>query len=126
LHREGNLIDIVDQNLHLLNDEAIQAQRLLNITLLCLLNDGEKRPSMAHVVAMLQGEVESEIVENDLALGRSSIKLPLSSLSSLESKLELSNISEGSETSSLVFYNHSNASMNATSSNLSSIELSIV
>ncbi|CAK9236404.1 unnamed protein product [Sphagnum troendelagicum] len=109
LHRESNLIDIVDQNLHLLNDETIQAQRLLNITLLCLLNDGEKRPSMARVVAMLQGEVESEIVENDLALGRSSIKLPLSSLSSLESKLELSNISEGSETSSLVFYNHSNA-----------------
>ncbi|KAH8951010.1 hypothetical protein BDL97_09G003000 [Sphagnum fallax] len=126
LHREGNLIDIVDQNLHLLNDETIQAQRLLNITLLCLLNDGEKRPSMARVVAMLQGEVESEIVENDLALGRSSMKLPLSSLSSLESKLELSNISEGSETSSLVFYNHSNASMNATSSNLSGIELSIV
>ncbi|KAH8951004.1 hypothetical protein BDL97_09G002400 [Sphagnum fallax] len=126
LHREGNLIDIVDQNLHLLNDEVIQAQRLLNITLLCLLNDGEKRPSMARVVAMLQGEVESEFVENDLALGRSSIKLPPSSLSSLESKLELSNISEGSETSSLVFYNHSNASMNATSSNLSSIELSIV
>ncbi|CAM6043272.1 unnamed protein product [Sphagnum compactum] len=126
LHREGNLINIVDQNLHLLNDEVIQAQRLLNITLLCLLNDGEKRPSMARVVAMLQGEVELEIVENDLALGRSNIKLPPSSLSSLESKLELSNISEGSETSSLVFYNHSNASMNATSSNLSSIELSII
>ncbi|KAH8951037.1 hypothetical protein BDL97_09G005100 [Sphagnum fallax] len=123
LHREGNLIDIVDQNLHLLNDETIQAQRLLNITLLCLLNDGEKRPSMVRVVAMLQGDVESEIVENDLALGRSSIKLPLSSLSSLESKLERSNISEGSETSSLVSYNHSNANMNATSSNLSSIEL---
>ncbi|CAK9236400.1 unnamed protein product [Sphagnum troendelagicum] len=126
LHREGNLIDIVDQNLHLLNDETIQAQRLLNITLLCLLNDGEKRPSMARVVAMLQGDVESEIVENDLALGRSSRKLPLSSLFSLESKLERSNISEGSETSSLVSYNHSNASMNATSSNLSGIELSIV
>ncbi|KAH8944769.1 hypothetical protein BDL97_12G002000 [Sphagnum fallax] len=123
LHREGNLINIVDQNLHLLNDETIQAQRLLNITLLCLLNDGEKRPSMVRVVAMLQGDVESEIVENDLALGRSSIKLPLSLLSSLESKLEHSNISEGSETSSLVSYNHSNASMNATSSNLSSIEL---
>jgi hypothetical protein len=116
----------VDQNLHLLNDEAIQAQRLLNITLLCLLNDGEKRPSTARVVAMLQGEVESEIMENDLALGRSSIKLPLSSLSNLESKLELSNIPEGSETRSLVFNNHTNASMNATSSNLSSIELSIV
>jgi len=61
-----------------------------------LLNDGKKRPSMARVVAMLQGEVESKIVENDLALGRSSIQLPPSSLSSLKSKLELSNISEGS------------------------------
>ncbi|KAH9552967.1 hypothetical protein CY35_09G095600 [Sphagnum magellanicum] len=118
LHREGNLIDIIDQNLHLLDDEAIQAQRLLNITLLCLLNDGDMRPSMAHVVAMLQGEVDSGIVENDLALGRSNMKLPPSSLFSLESELELSNISEGSETSSLVFYNHSNASMNATSSNI--------
>ncbi len=116
----------MDQNLHLLNDKAIQAQRLLNITLLCLLNDGEKRPSMARVVAMLQGEVESEIVENDLALGRSNIKLPPSSLFSLESKLELSNIFEGSETSSLVLYNHSNDSMTATSSNMYNIELSIV
>ncbi len=86
----------MDQNLHLLNDEAIQAQRLLNITLLCLLNDGKKRPFMARAMAMLQGEVESEIVENDLALGRSSIQLPPSSLSSLKSELELSNISEGS------------------------------
>ncbi len=118
MHREGNLIDIVDQNLHLLNDETIQAQRLLNITLLCLLNDGEKRPSMARVVAMLQGEVDSRIVENDLALGRFNMKLPSSSLPSLESELELSNISQGSETSSLVFYNHSNASMNVTSNNI--------
>ncbi len=70
LHREGNLIDIVDQNLHLLNDKVIEAQWLLNITLLCLLNDGERRPSMARVVAMLQGEVNLGIVENDLALGR--------------------------------------------------------
>ncbi len=118
MHKEGNLIDIVDQNLHLLNDETIQAQRLLNITLLCLLNDGERRPSMARVVAMLQGEVDSGIVENDLALRRSNMKLPPSSLSNLESELELCIISEGLETSSLVLYNHSNASMNATSNDI--------
>ncbi len=118
MHREGNLIDIVDQNLHLLNDETIQALQLLNITLLCLLNDGESRPSMARVVAMLQGEVDPAIVENDLALGRSNMKLPPSSLFSSQSELELSNFSQGSETSSLVLYNHSNASMSATSSNI--------
>jgi hypothetical protein len=116
LHREGNLIDLVDENLHLLNDEAIQAQRLLNIALLCLLNDGERRPSMARVVAMLQGEVDSGILENDLALRRSNMKLPPSSFFNLESELELSNISQGSETNSLMLYNHSNANMSATSS----------
>jgi hypothetical protein len=108
----------VDQNLHLLNDETIQAQQLLNITLLCLLNDGERRPSMARVVAMLQGEVDPGIVERDLALGRSNMKLPPTSLFSSQSELELSNISQGSETSSLVLYNHSNVSMSATSNNI--------
>jgi hypothetical protein len=52
--------------------------------------------------------------------------MPPSSLFTLASKLELSNVSEGWKTSSLVLYNHSNASMNATSSNLSNIELFIV
>jgi len=56
------LIDIVDQTLHLCNDEMIQARQLLNIVLLSLLNEGEKQPSVAHVVAMLQGEVESKCV----------------------------------------------------------------
>ncbi|CAK9882195.1 unnamed protein product [Sphagnum jensenii] len=58
LYNEGNLIVIVDQTLHLCNDEMIQTQQLLNIVFLCLLNEGDKRPSVAHVVAMLQGEVE--------------------------------------------------------------------
>ncbi len=84
----------MDQSLHLFNDETIQAQQLLNIALLCLLNDGENRPSMARVVAMLQGEVDPGIVENDLALGRSNMKLPPSSLFSSQSELELSNISQ--------------------------------
>ncbi len=73
LYIKGNLINIVDHNLHLLNDEVIQTQQLLNIMLLCLLNDGDKQPSMAHVVAMLQGEVESKAMKNDLKLGRSTI-----------------------------------------------------
>jgi hypothetical protein len=81
---------------------------------------------MVCVVAMLQGEVEVKIVENYLTLRRSKVKLLQSSLSSLEFKLELSNVSKGSETSSLTVYNHSNVGMNVTSSNLSSIELSIV
>ncbi len=73
---------------------------------------------MARVVAMLQGEVDPGIVERDLALGRSNMKLPPTSLFSSQSELELSNISQGSETSSLVLYNHSNVSMSATSNNI--------
>ncbi|CAM6008848.1 unnamed protein product [Sphagnum balticum] len=90
LHNEGNLIDIIDQTLHLCNDEVIQARQLLNIALLCLLNEGEKRPSMAHVVAMLQGEVESERVENELKLGKSIIKSIETSFSNIRSTIEIS------------------------------------
>ncbi|CAM6008850.1 unnamed protein product [Sphagnum balticum] len=92
LHNEGNLIDIIDQTLHLCNDEVIQARQLLNIALLCLLHEGEKRPSMAHVVAMLQGEVESECVENELKLGKSIIKSIKTSFSAIRSTIEISRL----------------------------------
>ncbi len=129
LYIEGNFINIVDHSLHLLNDEIIQAQQLLNITLLCLLNDGDKQPSMAHVVAMLQGEVESKAMKNDLKLGRSTIESFKRSLlfTYVRSKLELSNITNCSEGNSLLAYNHLSASVNPRNSCLStSIELNNV
>ncbi|CAK9882202.1 unnamed protein product [Sphagnum jensenii] len=126
LHNEGNLIDIIDQTLHLCNDEVIQARQLLNIALLCLLNEGEKRPSMAHVVAMLQGEVESERVENELKLGKSVIKSIETSFSNIRSTIEISSTSEGLESSSQLLSNDSNISVNQKKLNLSSMELNLV
>ncbi|CAK9237261.1 unnamed protein product [Sphagnum troendelagicum] len=126
LHNEGNLIDIIDQTLHLCNDEVIQARQLLNIALLCLLNEGEKRPSMAHVVAMLQGEVESECVENELKLGKSIIKSIETSFSNIRSTIEISSTSEGLESSSQLLSNDSNISVNQKKLNLSSMELNLV
>ncbi len=126
LHNEGNLIDIVDQTLHLCNDEMIQAQQLLNVALLCLLNEGEKRPSMARVVAMLQGEVESECVENELKLGKSISKSIKTSFSAIRSTIEISSTSEGSESSSKLLSNDSNISVNQKKLNLSSMELNLV
>ncbi len=123
------MINIVDHSLHLFNDEVIQAQQLLNITLLCSLNDGDKRPSMAHVVAMLQGEVKSKVVKNDLKLGRSTIESFKRSLLFIDvgSKLELSNISNCSEGNSQLAYNHSSANVNPRNSCLSTnIELNNV
>jgi hypothetical protein len=46
---------------------------------------------MAHVVAMLQGEVESKRVENELKLGKSIIKSIKTSLSAIRSTIEISN-----------------------------------
>ncbi|KAH9553217.1 hypothetical protein CY35_09G107200 [Sphagnum magellanicum] len=126
LHNEGNLIDIVDQTLHLCDDEVIQARQLLNIALLCLLNEGEKRPSMGHVMAMLQGEVEPDRVENELKLGKSIMKSIKTSFSSIRSTIEISSTSEGLESSSQLLSNDSNISVNEKKLNLSSMELNLV
>jgi len=120
------LIEIVDQTLHLCNDEVIQAQQLLNIALLCLLNEGEKRPSMGHVVAMLQGEVEPECVENELKLGKSIMKSIKTSFSSIRSTFEISSTPEGLESSSQLLSNDSNISVDQKKLNLSSMELNLV
>ncbi|KAH9553232.1 hypothetical protein CY35_09G108300 [Sphagnum magellanicum] len=126
LHNEGNLIDIVDQTLHLCNDEVIQAQQLLNIALLCLLSEGEKRPSMGHVMAMLQWEVEPERVEYELKLGKSIMKSIKTSFSGIKSTLEISSTPEGLESSSQLLSNGSNISVNQKKLNLSSMELNLV
>ncbi|KAG0564236.1 hypothetical protein KC19_8G094400 [Ceratodon purpureus] len=62
LHREGNLMDLVDPTLSLRDDEKFEVQRLINIALLCVQNAPEQRPTMARVVAMLQNDTESEVV----------------------------------------------------------------
>jgi len=62
LHGEGNLMQLVDSTLDLQDDQKLGVQRLINIALLCLQNDEQQRPTMARVVAMLQGDTESEVV----------------------------------------------------------------
>ncbi|KAG0504688.1 hypothetical protein M758_11G071100 [Ceratodon purpureus] len=62
LHREGNLMDLVDPKLNLRDDERLEVQRLINIALLCVQNTAEQRPTMARVVAMLQNDSESEVL----------------------------------------------------------------
>lgn len=51
---------LVDPTLDLQDDQKLQVQRLINIALLCLQNNDEQRPTMARVVAMLQGDTAAE------------------------------------------------------------------
>ncbi|KAG0559504.1 hypothetical protein KC19_10G110300 [Ceratodon purpureus] len=60
LHRVGNLMDLVDSTMSLQDEEKQEVQRVINIALLCIQNVAEERPTMERVVAMLQGDSESE------------------------------------------------------------------
>ncbi|KAH9544895.1 hypothetical protein CY35_12G019900 [Sphagnum magellanicum] len=65
--RKGNsIMNLVDCTLELHNDEMKEALQVVKIALLCLQQEPDNRPTMAHVVAMLQGEAEiMEIVLDD-------------------------------------------------------------
>lgn len=56
LHREDKLMEIVDHNLTLDVGKEMEVQRVINVALLCLQQLDERRPTMAQVVAMLQGD----------------------------------------------------------------------
>jgi len=62
LHGARNLMQLVDSTLVLQDDEKLEVTRLINTALLCLQHNEEQRPTMARVVAMLQGDIESEVV----------------------------------------------------------------
>jgi hypothetical protein len=55
------LTDLIDQRLNnnVSNDEA---QRVINVALLCVQTSATRRPSMSRVLAMLLNEVDVEVV----------------------------------------------------------------
>jgi len=61
LHNEDNLLDLMDPNL---NGSYVQVEilRTINVGLLCVQVTPSRRPSMDEVVAMLNGNMEIEIV----------------------------------------------------------------
>lgn len=62
LHRQGRVMDLIDPNISLQDEEKLEVQRLITVSLLCVQTAAEQRPSMERVVAMLQGDSESEAV----------------------------------------------------------------
>lgn len=63
LRDEDKLMQLIDESLSLQIDEEIEVQRFLKIAFLCVHMSADKRPNMSRVVAMLQGDMDSEISE---------------------------------------------------------------
>nr|APU94858.1 leucine-rich repeat receptor-like protein kinase [Pohlia nutans] len=65
LFKENKLLDLVDPILKpLMDEDFVKVQQVINVALLCVQMEAEHRPSMAHVVAMLRGDMEIKMLEN--------------------------------------------------------------
>uniref|UniRef100_A0A7I4AKS6 Protein kinase domain-containing protein n=1 Tax=Physcomitrium patens TaxID=3218 RepID=A0A7I4AKS6_PHYPA len=98
LYRQDKLMDLVDKTMTLKDEEKMEVHRAINIALLCIQNEAEQRPSMEQVVAMLQGQGESEIV---VLKPRSEEKLMENIKLVVEGKSSLGTIKEEDELSFL-------------------------
>ncbi|CAM6023160.1 unnamed protein product, partial [Sphagnum balticum] len=97
LHLKNSLMDLIDPRLQCSNIELFEVKRVLEIAILCVQTSPEKRPTMFRVVAMLVGDANVEISndeENEWPIfqldGRCSDQNPLldSQLSPISSSLE--------------------------------------
>lgn len=62
LHREGRAMDILDPRLDSLSEnELVEVNRVILTALLCLQHDEARRPLMANVVAMLHGDLHTDV-----------------------------------------------------------------
>ncbi|KAH8971038.1 hypothetical protein BDL97_02G121800 [Sphagnum fallax] len=64
LHEQDKLFDLIDQQLNnnILDDEA---QRVIDVALLCVQTSASRRPLMSHVLAMLLNGVDMEVVSKE-------------------------------------------------------------
>lgn len=71
---------LADPRLSLQIDEEIELHRVLDIAFLCVQPSAEKRPNMARVVAMLQGDASLDVPQfdsfHDSTVGRTSFAKP--------------------------------------------------
>ena len=65
LHDEDKIVELIDPTLILSVNEQWEVQRVIKIAMLCLQNSDVKRPTMAQVVALLQGD-QLDLVVDDL------------------------------------------------------------
>ncbi|CAM6059884.1 unnamed protein product [Sphagnum tenellum] len=64
LHSKNSLMDLIDPRLQCSNIELFEVKRVLEIAILCVQTSAEKRPTMFRVVAMLNGDA-NVVISND-------------------------------------------------------------
>ncbi|CAK9276764.1 unnamed protein product [Sphagnum jensenii] len=64
LHSKNSLMDLIDPRLQCSNIELFEVKRVLEIAILCVQTSAEKRPTMFRVVAMLAGDA-NVVISND-------------------------------------------------------------
>ncbi|KAH9530405.1 hypothetical protein CY35_U001000 [Sphagnum magellanicum] len=64
LHSKNSLMDLIDPRLQCNNIELFEVKRVLEIAILCVQTSAEKRPTMFRVVAMLAGDA-NVVISND-------------------------------------------------------------
>ncbi|KAH9544875.1 hypothetical protein CY35_12G018700 [Sphagnum magellanicum] len=106
---KNSIMNLVDCTLELHNDEMKEALQVVKIALLCLQQNPDNRPTMARVVAMLQGEAEiMEIILDDNSKIESMNKVYENTL--LSSKITFSSISQCFEESNVPMLKGSSSS----------------
>ncbi|CAM6039846.1 unnamed protein product [Sphagnum compactum] len=106
---KNSIMNLVDCTLELHNDEMKEALQVVKIALLCLQQDPDNPPTMARVVAMLQGEAEiMEIILDDNSKIESMNKVYENTL--LSSKITFSSISQCFEESNVPMLKGSSSS----------------
>jgi len=61
---KNSLMDLIDPRLQCSNIELFEVKRVLEIAILCVQTSAEKRPTMFRVVAMLAGDA-NVVISND-------------------------------------------------------------
>ncbi|KAH9555981.1 hypothetical protein CY35_08G145600 [Sphagnum magellanicum] len=64
LHSKNSLMDLIDPRLQCSNIELFEVKRVLEIAILCVQTSAKKRPTMFRVVAMLAGDA-NVVISND-------------------------------------------------------------
>jgi len=73
LHEDNKLLELVDCKMNTYNYEE-EILHVIKIGLLCVQSIASKRPSMSRIVAMLQGDMEMEVVIEKTQLKSSKYK----------------------------------------------------
>jgi hypothetical protein len=109
MHEEDTLMDLVDPHLVFQNDEELhQVQQFILVALLCLQTNAERRPTMAHVVTMLQNNMDIPLLTGNYPNFERTSQQSMSEITYPQSVDFL----QSGELSTLPLYSHASVELN--------------